>query len=163
MKRLGAHKRRGKNVSETALLMETRCLLVLKHSARLQSDARRCELEPAWSLLAGGRDRLAEIELPNISPLLCVIIEEQTHSMVNQLRLKPRRTESITLYVFSCRMNSSHLELLFPDFLLRCLYFQPIKETNRKETTSAISHRALFPAGSVHQREGSKMEQPSSR
>lgn len=40
--------------------METRCLLVLKHPARLQSDARQCELEPAWSLLAGGRDRLVE-------------------------------------------------------------------------------------------------------
>ena len=57
---LGCSQKTGKNVSETALLMETRCVLVLKHPARLQSDARQCELEPAWSLLAGGRDRLVE-------------------------------------------------------------------------------------------------------
>lgn len=47
----------GKNVAETALHMKTRCLLVLKHPARLKSDAKQCELKPGWFSLGRGEEQ----------------------------------------------------------------------------------------------------------
>lgn len=54
---LGCSQKIGKNVAETALHMKTRCLLVLKHPARLKSDAKQCELKPGWFSLGRGKEQ----------------------------------------------------------------------------------------------------------
>lgn len=109
----------GKNVAEAALHMKTRCLLELKHPARLKSDANDVSSSQDSFSLRRGEEQTGFLHrtCQNCPVIMCNNRKiNAQHGDKIEVGAKGDRAKNF--FLFFCHVNFSHLELLFLDFLL---------------------------------------------